>query len=144
MKINRFTLAVSSGAVFIAALPFIIFLFRSPILVVTDLSFAQLYGVSRVRKEAAGASFSLYRRVKTVAVAEDAGADIVQIAISEASSRPYCVIIPLRFAQAARLYREKTPLVPVVLLEGRFSEGSNPAEFAIGSSTATIFCIKQT
>jgi len=142
MKINRFNLAVSLAAVFIAALPFIIFLIRAPVLVVTDLSFAQLYGGARIQKQAAGASFSLFRPVKIVAVADDAGDDIAQIAISETSSRPYCVIIPLRFAQAARLYREKNPLVPVVILEGRFSEGSNPAEFAIGNNTDDYFLYK--
>jgi len=139
MKINRFTLAVVSGAAFVVFLPFFIFIVRSPVLIVSDPVFEQLYGVSRVRRETVIVSLSLYRRVITVAVADDTGDDIVQFAISQASSKPYCVIIPLRFAKAARLYREKNPLIPVVLLEGRAAQGTNPVEFGIGDNKEDYF-----
>jgi len=142
MKKNRFTLAVVSCAVFALFLPFFIFIIRSPIVLVSELSFAQLYGSSRLRREAAGVSFGLYRRVINVAVADDIAEDLVQIAISEASSRPYCVIIPLRFAKAGRLYREKNPSIPVIILEGRHAKGTNPSQFAIENNKNDYFLYK--
>ena len=104
------------------AVPLIIFHARSPVLVAADTSFIQLYGRSRMRRENFRSSLSLFRPVKTVAIADDSGDDIVQFAIAEISSRPFCVLFPHRFIGAARLYHEQNPQIGVILLEGRSSE----------------------
>ena len=122
MKRKIIFLAVLAGIALAAAVPFIVFHTRSPVLVVADNSFIQLYGKSRIDREASRSSLDLFRPVKTVPAADDSGDDIVQFAIAEVSSRPYCVLFPLRFAGAARLFREENPQIPVVLLEGRSSE----------------------
>jgi len=105
-----------------AIVPLIIFFARSPVLVVADLSFIPLYGDSRAKTETARSSFSLFRRVKIVPILDDSGDDIVQFVIDETSKKPYSVIFPLRFAEAARFYRENHPRIPVIILEGRIAE----------------------
>jgi len=118
------------------------FFVRSPVLIVTEFSFAELYGARRLRAETVLSSFVLFRRVKPIAVIDDAGDDIIQVAVEKAASKPLCVIFPLRFARVARSYREKNPEIPVVLLEGRFNEGENPSYFAIGGNTEDYFIYK--
>jgi len=129
MKKNRRILAVAAGIVIAAALPLLVFHARAPVLVVADYSFIGLYGESRMRGENFRSSLSLFRQVKTVAVADDSGGDIVQFAVAEISSRPFCVIFPYRFAEAARLYRRQNPQIHVVLLEGRLSDDSRTGDF---------------
>jgi len=121
MKKKIKLLAIIAG-IALVAVPFLVFYARSPVLVVADNSFIQLYGKSRISRENLRSSLALFRRVKTVAAADDSGDDMVQFAIAEISSSPYCVIFPLRFASAARLYREQNPQVFVVLLAGRFPQ----------------------
>jgi hypothetical protein len=119
MKLRPKTLAIIIAAIMALLIPVIVFFARSPVLIVTDHAFITLYGEERIRAEQRSSSISLFRRLKTVAVADEAADDIVKIAISDVSSRPFCVIFPLRFARAARLYREENMKIPVVLLEGR-------------------------
>jgi hypothetical protein len=121
MKLRSKTLAIIIAAAFVLLIPVIVFFVRSPVLIVTDQAFIMLYGEERIRSEQRNSSISLFRRVKTVAVTNEAADDIVKIAISDVSSRPFCVIFPLRFARAARLYREENMQIPVILLEGRNS-----------------------
>jgi len=119
-------IAVLAGIALAAAVPLVVFHARSPVLVAADMSLIQLYGESRMRRENFRSSMSLFRPVKTVAIADDSGDDIVQFAIAEISSRPFCVLFPLRFTGAARLYREQNPKIQVILLEGRsFEKTSN-------------------
>jgi hypothetical protein len=122
--------------------PFIIFNFRPPVLIVTEQSFIELYGKERIDKESFSASLSMFRPVKTVVVANDVGDDVVPFAVTEASIKPYCVLFPVRFAQSARLYRELTPNIPVVLLEGRCAEDENPAENILGEDKSGYFIYK--
>jgi len=144
MKINRKILAISAGAVLAALIPLLVFHARAPVLIVTEQSFIGLYGKDRIRDEASRSSFALFRPVKTVAVANDSSDDIVPFAIAEVSSKPFCVIFPLRFARPARLYHEQNPEIPVVLLEGRFPDNSTPSEFAIGSGGSDGYFIYKT
>jgi len=97
---------------------FIIYLVRAPVLIVTDLGFIPFYGERRIKSESLRSSLSLFRRVKTVGIADDAADEVVKMAVSDISRRPYCVIFPFRFSGAARLYREQYSGVPVVILEG--------------------------
>jgi hypothetical protein len=119
-----------------------VFFARSPVLIVTDYSFIELYGKSRIRYEAVYSSLVLFRQVKAVTVTDDAGDDIVQFAITDVSSRPFCVLFPLRFARVARNYREIYPHIPVVILEGRYPADANPAGYAIGQDTDDYFLFK--
>ncbi|MDR0302734.1 MAG: hypothetical protein LBI04_10545 [Treponema sp.] len=142
MKLRRKTIITASSFAFTVLVVLIAFLARPPVLIVTDLSFAALYGENRIKLETAHSSLVLFRRVIPVAVADDAGDDIIDLAVAGASKNPFCAIFPLRFAQNARNYREKNPGIPVVLLEGRYPEEANPASFAIGSSTDDYFIYK--
>jgi hypothetical protein len=122
IKLRSKTTVTIIAAVFVLLILIIVYFARSPVLIVNDQSFSMLYGEERIRSELKSASKSLFRRVKTVFIADDAADDIVKIAISDVSSRPFCVIFPLRFARAARLYREENSRIPVILLEGRNSD----------------------
>ena len=124
----------------ILLVPLIILEVRPPVLIVTDQAFLPLYGQTRIRRETLIATLALFRRVETVSVADDAGYDTVQFAVTGVSSRPFCVLFPLRFAQAARLYRESNPQIHVVLLEGRNDEGSGLS--STGSSAGDFFIYK--
>jgi len=119
MKKKIIILIIIAGIAIAAAVPLVIFHTRPPVLVAADMSFIQLYGESRMRRENFRSSMNLFRPVKTVAIADDSGDDIVQFAIAEISSSPFCVLFPLRFSGAARLYREQNPQISVILLEGR-------------------------
>jgi len=114
-------IAIFAGIAIAAGVPLLIFNTRPPVLVVADMSFIQLYGEARMRRENFRSSLSLFRLVKTVAIADDSGDDIVQFAITEISSSPLCVVFPERFVSAARLYREQNPEIQVILLEGRLA-----------------------
>ena len=120
--INLKTAAAIAGIALAAAVIAAVFFTRSPVLIVSDNSFMRLYGETRTRRECSRISRALFRPVKIAAIADDAGDDIVQFAVEDISSRPYCVLFPFRFAEAAHLYREQNPLVPVILLEGRSAE----------------------
>jgi len=126
----------------LALIPIIIFFSRSPVLIVAEQSFIVLYGEERLVKQTRNASIALFRPIKTVPVANDAGDDIISLSIGEISEKPFCVIFPLRFANSAKQYYELNPHIPVVLLEGRFPEDSNPSAFAIGNNTSDYFIYK--
>jgi hypothetical protein len=143
MKLSQKTIIIAASLTLSAIITILtVFLSRPPVLVVTELSFAEFYGERRLRSETARSSLVLFRWVRPVAVADDAGDDIVQAAVEGASSKPLCVLFPLRFAKVARSYREKNPDIPVVLLEGRYTERANPTAFAIGSNTEDYFIYK--
>ena len=133
-------LIIAAGAVFVLFALFIVYQARSPVLIVSDFSSVTLYGKARVRSETRNASIALFRRVLNVSVADEASNDIIRFAVSESSSRPYCVIFPLRFARAARLYRENNSETPVILLEGRY--GRDDTISAIGGSQNDYFIYK--
>jgi hypothetical protein len=142
MKLRPKTIIIAASLMFSVIVILIVFLARPTVLVVTELSFTELYGKKRLRSETLYSSLVLFRRVISVAVADDVGDDLVQTAVEGASSRPLCVLFPLRFARVARSYREKYPDIPVVLLEGRYTEGENPASFAIEGNTEDYFIYK--
>lgn len=111
---------IIAAAVILSVLTiFLIFQTRSPVLIVSEEAFIALYGKKRIKTDIFRDSLSLFRRVKMVVVANDAGEDIVPHAITEISSNPYCVLFPFRFTRSAKLYIEQNPEVPVILLEGR-------------------------
>ena len=118
-KLRRMPLIITASMVLIIGILGFAFYIRSPVLVVSDLSFVGIYGESRLRRQVIRSSLSLFRRVLPVKVADGASDDIITFAINEASSRPFCVIFPLRFAHAARLFGLQRPEVRAIILEGR-------------------------
>jgi hypothetical protein len=108
---------VFMGIFLALALPGLVFSLRSPVLIVGDIPFVSLYGASRIKQRQLEASIALFRRVKPVMVAENAGTDIVAFAVEEADSRPYCVIFPARYAEGGRRYAGQFPGIRVVVLD---------------------------
>jgi hypothetical protein len=123
-------------------IPLFIFYLRSPVLIVTELSFIEIYGKERLQNESFFTSLALFRYVKIVPVANDAGDDVVPFAVTEASIKPFCVLFPLRFAQSARLYKNLGLNVPIVVLEGRCLEEETPAENILGEEKEDYFIFK--
>jgi len=121
MKIRFILLIILASLVLVSLVLVIIFHARPPVLIVTEQLFIDLYGEQRIRDETFRASIALYRPVKTVVIANDAGDDIISLAVSEISSNPFCVLFPIRFARSARLYQERNPNIPIILLEGHIS-----------------------
>lgn len=119
-----------------------VFYLRSPVLIVTEESFLNLYSNERVERLSLETAFFIFRQVKSVIVANDAGYDIVPAAILDVSSKPYCVIFPLRFTRSAKLFHEQNPEIPVIILEGRYIETEKPAETVLGSDISGYFIYK--
>jgi len=123
----KIPLIITAAAILAACAVLIVFYIRSPVLIIAEESFVLLYGKQRIQDEIAGSSIALFRRVKMVIVANDAGEDIVPHAAAEVSSRPYCVLFPLRFSRSARIYKEQNPDIPIIILAGR--SATNLSEF---------------
>jgi hypothetical protein len=104
------------GVIFAA--PVLIFFARPPVLIVTDVPFASLYGISNLKKQRISASLTLLRPVKPVMVADGVSADMVSLAVSEVSAQPLCVLFPRSQAAAAKHYHEQFPEIPAVVLRG--------------------------
>ncbi|MDR2543379.1 MAG: hypothetical protein LBC80_08040 [Treponema sp.] len=128
MRKKRLIILITASLIFLLTLVLVIvFNLRSPVLIVAEQAFVGFYGEKRIRKETLFASITLFRPVKNIFVANDAGDDIVSLAVSENSSEPFCVIFPLRFVRAAQVFQRQNPQVPVVILQGRFLENQNLA-----------------
>jgi len=141
LKLNKKT-AIIAAIVLAVISPLFVFYVRSPVLIVTEQSFIELYGKERINDESLSASLALFRPVKIVAVANEAGEDVVPFAVTEAAIRPYCVLFPLMFAKSARLYKDLAPNIPIVVLEGRYPEGESPAESILGADKSEYFIFK--
>ena len=115
-------------AVIIAALGIqpLIYIIRSPVLIVSDELFDNLYGLERIKRQQRSASIALFRRVLPVVVADGASPDIVSIAVTSAAARPYCVVFPRRYAAAALFYHGEFPEIPNVVLGGLISHYDLP------------------
>jgi len=127
MKINQKIWIIAAVLSFVVLTLLIVFEVRSPVLILGEPSFIELYGKNRIRSESFRSSLALFRYVKIVDVANNAGDDAIQIAIADASSRPFCVIFPFRFASAAAIYSEQNPNISVVVLAGRHSIENAPS-----------------
>ena len=96
-----------------------VFLFRRPLLIVTDLSFGQLYGEARLKEKQRRISRELFRRVKPVIIAESAGRDLAALAVEAASKNPCAVIFPYRYLDGAYTYKENHENIPVIVVGSR-------------------------
>ncbi|MDR0323454.1 MAG: hypothetical protein LBI12_03280 [Treponema sp.] len=136
IKLRRKVLSIIAGFLSVSVILYTIYLVRSPVLIVTDFAFIPLYGEARIKEKTIKSSFLLFRRILTVQVADEASDDIIRIAVNDVSSRPFCVIFPLRFARSGKGYHEQNPEVPVIILEGR-QKGS--ALSLIGTNECFIY-----
>jgi hypothetical protein len=111
---------------FLAVIPIVIvgvvFILRPPVLLVTDRGYDQLYGIFRGKIAQVEASLKLFRRVKTVRIAENAGPDIAVFAVKSASKKPFCVLFPCRYYREAGQYVQDSPGIPAAVLMGRVRE----------------------
>jgi len=110
------------------------FFLRSPVLIVTDASFYQLYGSRRVTRALARNSLQLFRRVIPVPVSEQAGADVIALVVERASRSPRAVLFPQRYIDAAGIFNDRHPEVPVLVMWGR-----NPLPQALLQDTGLVF-----
>jgi hypothetical protein len=118
MRFLRLPVVILAVLGVVIAVPCIFFYIRAPVLVVTDASFVELYGKSPLRRQRFSAERTLFRPVKPVLIADGAGSDIVSIAITAASDRPFCVLFPRSQAAAAQYFHEEFPEIPAVVLRG--------------------------
>jgi hypothetical protein len=114
-----------------------VFFIRSPVLLITDAPFENLYGRSRSRAKRLELSLRFFRRVKTVEITGD-GADLAAFAAEAAFPSPYCVLFPYRYYQGARRYARRFPHVPVAVLGGSVRDGAGIPGF-IPTDTAADF-----
>jgi len=91
---------------------------RTPVLVVTDAPFTELYGKERIRRQRTASSLALFRRVKPVITADSASPDIIVEAVAAAAVNPYCVLFPGYMAPAAERFHLRFPETPAVILGG--------------------------
>jgi hypothetical protein len=98
------------------ALPAVVFFMRAPVLVLTDVSFDGIYGEKRAVSARLGLSRKFFRRIKAVRINENSDTAMQVLALEAASSRPYCVLVPYRYAGGGRRYAEQFPAAPVGVL----------------------------
>ena len=96
-----------------------VFLYRLPVLIVTDSSFSAIYGPKRLKEIESRLSRKLFRRVIPVYVDENAGPDIISFAVEDASKTPLAVLFPHRYMGGADYYKENHPDIPVYVASGR-------------------------
>ncbi|MDR2070708.1 MAG: hypothetical protein LBP81_04755 [Treponema sp.] len=106
-----------------------VFFYRPPVVLVTDRAYDQLYGRLRGMKTQAEASLRLFRRVKTVVIAENAGTDVAVFAVGSASKKPFCVLFPYRYYREAEQYVQDYPGIPAAVLMGHIRE--SPADMSL-------------
>jgi hypothetical protein len=111
-------LAVLAAIIIAIGVTALVFYSRSPVLVVTDASFIELYGKERLRRQRTASSLALFRRVKPVITADGASPDILVAAISEAARYPYCILFPGYLAPAAERFHQEFPETHAVILCG--------------------------
>jgi hypothetical protein len=92
--------------VFLAALggSGLFFLARSPMVIVTDNAFLELYGKKRADMRRYMLSLSLMRRVVFAVVSEEAGQDAAELVVNAVAKKPYLALFPERYLAGADRY----------------------------------------
>jgi hypothetical protein len=98
----------------------VLFMLRSPVLMVADDEYIGLYGFRRSWVKQIEISLKMFRRFKVVRMAEGAAPDVIAFVVNEAAPRPYAALFPFSYEQGARRYAEQSPGIPV----GVFGDGS--------------------
>ena len=136
-KKRSFT-AIFAGLIIILAL-IVVFFCRKPVILVTDNAFNVLYGKKRGLFKQFSLSLSLFRPVKTIAIAEGAGPDLVAQGAAGLSRRPLAAFFPYRYKDGALRYLQIRPGSPVIILAGRkpHKEEGNDSAFWFYTDTVT-------
>lgn len=114
----------------------VVFLNRSPALILSDAGFDALYGPRRVLIRQAELSLRFFRRVKRVLIAENAGPEAVVFAIEEGGRRPWAVLGHSRYQRGLEEYARQHPDHRVAVIredaapEPPFSGGELESVFA--------------
>ena len=116
-----------------------VFFLRSPVLIVTDSSFEQIYGSGRLRSRNNRTSLELFRRVISVVVFENAGPDLVALAVVNTSPSPRAVLFPYRYMEGALYYTEMFPETPVFVMCGRNPPPEQPLTFVQTDTSADLY-----
>jgi hypothetical protein len=119
-----------------------IFFLRSPVLVVTDITFYQLYGTLRFRQRGIMNSLELFRRVIPVVIAENAGPELAAFAVEGASRSARAVLFPYRYLEGARFYKDRNPDIPVLVMG--VSSGSSRRGEENSADAALVFVTTDT
>ena len=116
-----------------------VFYRRPPVLIVTDISFSQLYGPERLRRQFRRISFSLFRQVIPVLVDEGAGPELVGIAAEEAFGTPWAVIFPYRYLGGARRYMDAMIDTRVFVVGGSLRTSQWDPSFVITDTRTDLY-----
>ena len=108
----------------------VVFLARSPVLILNDLSFTRLYGPTRLALTRIKTSLSLFRPVIPVTVSEGAAPSLLSLAVEGTSKSPLAVIFPYRYIEGARFYRKEHPDVPILVMGGRIQKPKIEEDFS--------------
>ena len=95
------------------------FMFRPPVLMVSDPYLTLLYGETRAWIKQIEISMILFRPFIPVVLSGNAPSEIVVEAIKAAHRAPKAVLFPYHYADAARRLRDELPEIPVLILGGR-------------------------
>ena len=109
---------------------FALYWVRPPVLIVSDSSFAMLYGPDRLSKAESRISRRFLRRIIQVIVDENAGPDLIAIAVERASQAPIAVLFPHRYIDGARQYMGAYPEIPVWVVTTMSSRSQEDEEFS--------------
>ena len=96
----------------------VVYLSRSPVLIVSDFSFETLYGQNRLKRQESRISRALFRKLIRVTVDEGAGPDLIALAVEGAHKSPWAVLFPYRYIEGARNFLNFRPDVPVLVMAG--------------------------
>jgi hypothetical protein len=107
---------LSGIPVLVLLLGLALFLGRSPALILSDAGFEALYGGRRVLFRQAVLSLRLFRRVKRVPMAENAGPEAAVFAIEEGAAKPWAVLGPSRYRRGLEQYAQRRPEVRTGLI----------------------------
>jgi len=121
------------------SIPLGVFLFRSPVLIVTDSSFTQVYGPLRLKLKGLKVSAELFRRVAAVTVAESAGPDLAALIVEKTARSPKAVFFPYRYLQAARMYKENRPKTQVFITGGQKPVGETELCFVLTDTAEDLY-----
>jgi len=116
-----------------------VFFQRAPILIVTDISFSQLYGSERLARQGRRISFSFFRQLIPVLVDENAGPELMAIAAQEAFEDPWAVVFPYRYLEGARRYREDRPDTAVLVMGGPPQQEAETISFVSTDTRADLY-----
>lgn len=108
-----------------------IFFARSPVLIVSDHYFTELYGKNRTLFAQIRSSLSLFRQVKLVMIPEDIGPGGIVFAVSEVSENPFCVCFPYRYLDGAEHYQNQFSSIKVLLFAGKENPSEGNGQFRV-------------